>query len=76
MKHGRARRSSHGRELGNNYYYEFPILSGAIAEGKSGPCKNPPVIGSTIPVVYDPENPRRNAPYPFALVRPANQRVR
>jgi len=76
MEHGKAQRSSHGSELGNKYYYEFPLLSGAIAKGEAGPCKKPPVIGSTIPVVYDPDNPRRNAPYPFSLVSPANLRMR
>jgi hypothetical protein len=76
MKHGQARRSSHGRGLESKYYYEFPLLSGAIAKGEAGPCKNPPVIGSTIPVIYDPDNPRRNAPYPFSLVSPADLRMR
>jgi hypothetical protein len=75
IKHGKAERRSHGRGLESKYYYEFPLLSGAIAKGEAGPCKNPPVIGSTIPVIYDPDNPRRNAPYPFSLVRPEDLRA-
>lgn len=67
--HGKAMRSSHGANLGQPFTYEFPLLSGAVSKGKAGPSKNPPVIGSIILVLYDPENPRRNAPYPLSLVR-------
>jgi hypothetical protein len=48
--------------------YEFKLLSGATAKGR-GQSRLPPAIGSPICVLYDPENPRRNAPYPLSLVR-------
>jgi hypothetical protein len=64
----RHTKADHGKVA----HYEFPLLSGSIAEGKSAASHKPPAIGSTIPVVYDPENPRQNAPYPFSLVRLAH----
>ena len=48
--------------------YEFALLNGATAKGR-GQTRRPPPIGSRICVLYDPENPRRNAPYPLYLVR-------
>ena len=48
--------------------YQFRLLSGATANGKSSASK-PPVQGSSVCVLYDPENPRRNALYPLSLVR-------
>jgi hypothetical protein len=67
--HGKTVRTSHGTNLGQQFAYEFPLLSGAISKGKGGPSKNPPAIGSNIAVLYDPDNPRKNAPYPLPLVR-------
>jgi hypothetical protein len=69
MAHGKTMRTSHGSELGKKYEYEFLLLSGASCKGTAGPVKNPPPIGSAIPVLYDPETPKRNAPYPLPLVR-------
>ena len=48
--------------------YEFVLLNGATAKGR-GQSRLPPAIGSPICVLYDPENPRRNAPYPLTLVK-------
>ena len=48
--------------------YEFVLLDGTTAKGR-GQSRRPPAIGSRICVLYDPENPRRNAPYPLCLVR-------
>jgi hypothetical protein len=48
--------------------YEFVLLNGATAKGR-GQSRRPPAIGSQICVLYDPENPRRNAPYPLCLVK-------
>ncbi|MGA2268405.1 MAG: DUF3592 domain-containing protein [Bryobacteraceae bacterium] len=48
--------------------YEFVLLNGATAKGR-GQSRRPPAIGSQICVLYDPENPRRNAPYPLSLVK-------
>jgi hypothetical protein len=68
-KHGKRVRTSHGSDLGVRYEYEFLLLSGAIAKGQAGPTKSPPAIGSTIAVLYDPDNPRENAPFPFSLAK-------
>jgi hypothetical protein len=72
-KHSKAQHGSHGSDLGQKFYYDFPLLNGAIARGQAGPVKKPPAIGATVPVLYDPERPRRNAPYPLSLVTPANR---
>ncbi len=50
-------------------HYEFQVLSGATAAGRCGPAKKPAAIGSTLCVLYNPDNPRWNAPYPLSLVR-------
>jgi hypothetical protein len=54
---------------GKSYTYEFPLLGGGTEKGNSGEISKPPAVGSTICVIYDRDNPGRNAPYPFALVR-------
>jgi hypothetical protein len=51
--------------------YEFHLLNGALVKGKVNRSK-PPIEGTTVCVLYDPENPRRNAPYPLSLVRLEN----
>ena len=48
--------------------YEFTLLNGATAKGR-GQSRRPPAIGNPVCVLYDPENPRRNAPYPLSLVK-------
>ena len=48
--------------------YEFQLLNGATAKGR-GQSRRPPAIGSPVCVLYDPENPRRSAPYPLSLVK-------
>jgi hypothetical protein len=48
--------------------YEFVLLNGATAKGR-GQSRRPPAIGAPVCVLYDPENPRRNAPYPLTLVK-------
>lgn len=64
----RHTRADHGKK---RIHYDFPLLSGSAGKGKGGPTRNPAPVGAQICVVYDPDNPRRNAPYPFTLVRPA-----
>lgn len=62
----RNHKGSHGathREI----VYEFPVLAGTKATGKATAGKTAEV-GTTISVVYDPEQPKRNRPYPFSLV--------
>jgi hypothetical protein len=48
--------------------YEFQLMNGATVKGRSQ-SRRPPAIGSPVCVLYDPENPRRNAPYPLCLVK-------
>ena len=61
----RKHKGQHGshREI----VYQFPVLAGTIATGKATAGKTQDV-GSRISVVYDPEQPHRNRPYPFSLV--------
>jgi Protein of unknown function (DUF3592) len=61
----RKHQGSHGshREM----VYEFPVLAGTTATGKAHATKATE-IGLPIAVVYDPERPTRNRPYPFSLV--------
>jgi hypothetical protein len=49
--------------------YEWTLLNGAIRKGHYDRAKNPPSPGTIIPVLYDPDNPRRHRPYPLSLVR-------
>lgn len=51
--------------------YEFRTLGGTVIRGKGSMGGNPPDPGGAIRILYDPDNPRRNAPYPLSLVRPA-----
>jgi hypothetical protein len=57
-------RHQHGHLL----RYEFATLNGGVAKGRSESRKAHPV-GAAICVLYDRENPKRNAPYPLKLVR-------
>lgn len=66
VKAVRKRHGTHGgthREM----VYEFPLLAGGVATGKASASKSAEV-GATLTVVYDPEQPTRNRPYPFSLV--------
>ena len=51
--------------------YEFPLLSGAVATGRSQTSSKPPAVGSVICVIYDPDRPTRSMVYPLSLVQPA-----
>ena len=50
-------------------HYEWTLLSGAKRRGryKHGK-KEPPAVGTTIPIVYDRDQPARNSRYPLSLV--------
>jgi hypothetical protein len=48
-----------------NFHYEFAVMSGATAKGKSGPRRKLPAIGETVTILYDRDNPKRNSPYPI-----------
>jgi hypothetical protein len=65
-------RYSYAQHGAKNIHYEFPLLSGGMAKGRSGPIRRLPAIGATLCVIYDRENPRRNAPYPLEMARLAN----
>lgn len=54
---------------GQMLVYEFQLPDGAVRKGRGGKTRTPPEVGTTITVVYDPENPKRNAPYPMDLAR-------
>ena len=59
------RRTQHGKVV----KYEFATLNGGIVQGRTGPRHKAPPVGSTLCIVYDRDNPKRNAPYPLKLVR-------
>jgi hypothetical protein len=54
---------------GQTMKYEFPLLGGGIGDGTGGQSRTPAPVGSTITILYDRDNPKRNAPYPFDMVR-------
>ena len=60
------RRVQHGQKV---LKYEFPLMDGGVGKGRGGQTRKPAAVGSTITVVYDRDNPKRNAPYPFDLAR-------
>jgi hypothetical protein len=63
-KHHGAHGAAH-----NEIAYEFPLLGGGTATGRASASKSS-VVGATISVLYDPDRPGRNRPYPFPLVAP------
>ncbi len=65
-----ARVTGHFRvKQGYMLKYEFRTLSGEVVKGRGGARRKPLPAGSIVCVVYDSDNPRRNALYPFELVR-------
>ena len=58
--------TEHGAQ--NIVYYEFALLGGGTCKGRASTNRRLPV-GSAICVLYDPDNPRRSAPYPMCLVK-------
>jgi len=65
-----ARRVRTGTHSGSGYRvdYEFRTLSGASRSGHFDDSKKPPP-GSLLIILYDPDQPRRQARYPLSLVR-------
>ena len=49
--------------------YEWRLLSGGIRRGHFKAEKTPPAVGTFVPIVYDPDEPRRHSRYPLSLVR-------
>ncbi len=64
----RKHHSSHGGSH-RAVYYTFPQLSGSLATGKSDSAKKTANVGDVLCIVYDPDRPRHNQPYPVPLVR-------
>ena len=60
------KRSDNGTRWRVNY--EWTLLSGAIRQGHYNTKKQPPVVGTVMPIVYDRERPLRNRRYPFPFV--------
>jgi hypothetical protein len=60
-------RGSHSSS--NRVYYEFRILSGAARSGRYDTAKRPPAEGTTLTILYDRDDPRRQKRYPLSLVR-------
>ena len=50
-------------------HYEWTLLSGATRTGRyTDNRKQPPPVGSVIPIVYDRDQPQRNNRYPMSFV--------
>jgi hypothetical protein len=65
-----AQVTAHKRgQHGHSFVYEFPLMHGGVGKGNGGEGRKPPPVGSTLTVIYDRENPRRNSIYPVAMVR-------
>jgi hypothetical protein len=60
------RNSQHGQKA---LKYEFPLVEGGVGKGSGHPTRKPVAVGSTITVIYDRDNPKRNSPYPMEMVR-------
>jgi uncharacterized protein DUF3592 len=50
--------------------YEFETISGAKQTARFEVGRNPPPVGTVVPIVYHRERPQWSATYPLALVRP------
>jgi hypothetical protein len=57
---------------GKSIRYEFLLPGGSREKGSGLVKRGPNNAGDVLTIIYDPENPSRNAPYPFTLVRPDN----
>jgi len=50
-------------------HYEWTLLSGGKHQGKySHGKKNPPAVGTSMPIVYDRDQPTRHSKYPLSMV--------
>jgi hypothetical protein len=64
----RKHHSSHGGSH-RAVYYAFPLLSGSMSTGKSDWGTKKADAGAVLCIVYDPDRPRHNQPYPVPFVR-------
>jgi uncharacterized protein DUF3592 len=62
-------KANHGHESTTVVHFDFRKLSGGIQTGKTSSAGSKKKIGDPLCVLYDPNNPRRNAIYPLSLVR-------
>jgi hypothetical protein len=62
-------KSQHGHRV----QYEFITLSGQTVTATVERGRNPGPIGTTVPVIYHRDNPRRNAFYPLSLAMPVRR---
>jgi len=67
------RKVHHGHAQGNEVHFEFLTIGGTRVQGEFGPVtsKSTPTPGSTLTVLYHPDDPHRNARYPLSLYRTA-----
>jgi hypothetical protein len=61
-----GRTADHGKKI---VHYVFKNLGGKVIDGKSGPQRNPPAVGSILNVIYEPDQENHNRIYPLALVK-------
>jgi hypothetical protein len=60
-------------DKGTSVSYEFRLRNGAVQKGRSQASRrNAAAIGNQVCILYDPDNPRRNAVYPMCLVQLEN----
>lgn len=62
------RHTSHGGGY-RSVAFTFQTLSGAVVAARAATSRKAPDVGASIWVVYDPDNPKRNALYPLQMVR-------
>ncbi len=60
--------SSHGKMAA----FEFTALSGTRVKGSTGPSHKPAPIGTSLWVLYLPDQPTKSRPYPLSLVQLAH----
>lgn len=65
----RRTQTNHGAQTWISY--EFQLLGGGVRKGRASVDRRIGAEGSVICILYDPDNPRRNAPYPMGLVKVA-----
>ena len=54
--------------------YDFLLQGGMKEQGSGMARRGRPEVGELVTVIYDPDEPKRNAPYPFDMVRPVEER--
>jgi hypothetical protein len=60
-------RTQHGTQ--NVVYYQFALPDGSVCKGRSNVHGRSMAVDSVICILYDPDNPRRSAPYPLCSVK-------